>query len=1083
MTYPSDQESTPAQDAEDSHNSTNESSAACDSEPDRPSEELESGLPEVEELTPEIVEEQAWRNDVMLRLAVVLLAFLFGFSAIDESATLVHIRSGEYTFEHGGLPPRTDVLSYTAEGQNWINRNWLFDVVLAGVHQISPLALTVVKALIAAGAFWLLIRVRIKDVPTWWGSVCAILALVACLPLLTAQPELITLLGTVVLLWLLNRWQDERTGTVIALPILFLVWANLDPRMFLGLALLVVFSLGETIQRLIRQREDSPSLVTLWIAVAGSLIASIVHPFGWQTLLAPVDLYSIVYPTLRDALSVITLNGQEVAASIGDETYWTPISPAAIAGVTVLGLAIVTLLLNWRNFRISHLLLILVAGGAAAVARHELGFAAIVAAAVGTLNAQQWYIENFRSEYSTELRERLFSVGGRAVTALAFMMLALAFLLGRLDFGRRAGIGFSAQLRQDMRSVLEDTKDIPQEHHGLNVSYRDGDLLIWSGHKPFIDSRLELFGNITAAPSTTDAKQPDAKEEKPAASDESSQSLLNSHQRMFAGLDAAIRGTADDDLSGQTWIDGLKQWHVTHFYSPFLQPRPTYEYYAALIGRRQPWVLTRLGTAYAILYRTDVRDESNGTDLKLQKFIVEHLPNPGTEVYKAEVETPPAPLLEWPKPQPWLTQQLYGPPIAPDATQRAKNYNIHLGALVTDPISTMTFAHIIIREARRGLAEDPSAIDSYRLLADGYTRLGIAEEQFNGQFIQRGLPRTRRYLQAISACHQALSLNPDDRQMRQLLMTQYEMNNRPDLLLRQLDWFLDHWESDTSDNKTAESRRRVIEEQRDKVADRVKMIRSEIDKLVTQGAPMLQVAGTAYQQGGCVEMAIGLLDSQSESSETGQPPLNEMFLRIQLYLESGRIPEALELVRFSQDRIAEAGSNSQSLPWQQWIAYLDLSMYRNEEAAILLSNEANRIVKSSLRNLLATLPLATRPVEPFPWFMQVQDDWVLAHALLADQVGSQTGPRAARLSIDAGMTYLELGRSKKAGEMFRQALEIHPETTYRPLMAFYIGQITGNPVRLMPPSMEIPIWNGMFAEGPAVSETSPQPAKAEKPAN
>ena len=295
MTHPSDQEPNPAQDAEDLQTPTDDAVSTPGAETDSTVETTADpeGLPEIEELTPEIVEEQAWRNDVMLRLAVVLLAFLMGFTAIHESATLVHIRSGEYTFEHGGLPPRTDVFSFTANGQPWVNRGWLFDVVVAGLYQISPWALTITKALIAAGAFWLLIRIRLPEVPTWWGSVCAVLALVACLPLLTAQPELITLLGTVIAIWLLARWQSQLRGIVFGLPLLFLVWANLDPRMFFGLAVVLAFALGETVQRIIGDRNNAPSLTTLWIALAGSFVASVAHPFGWETLLAPADLYQI----------------------------------------------------------------------------------------------------------------------------------------------------------------------------------------------------------------------------------------------------------------------------------------------------------------------------------------------------------------------------------------------------------------------------------------------------------------------------------------------------------------------------------------------------------------------------------------------------------------------------------------------------------------------------------------------------------------------------------------------------------------------------------------------------------------------
>ncbi len=63
-----------------------------------------------EELTPELVEDEAIRGDFVLRWSVVLMAFLFGATCIAESATLVHVASGRYLWSHGVWPPANDYL-------------------------------------------------------------------------------------------------------------------------------------------------------------------------------------------------------------------------------------------------------------------------------------------------------------------------------------------------------------------------------------------------------------------------------------------------------------------------------------------------------------------------------------------------------------------------------------------------------------------------------------------------------------------------------------------------------------------------------------------------------------------------------------------------------------------------------------------------------------------------------------------------------------------------------------------------------------------------------------------------------------
>ncbi|HIE95805.1 MAG TPA: hypothetical protein EYQ63_02040, partial [Fuerstia sp.] len=65
------------------------------------SPDFDDELPEEEELTPELVEEEAIRGDFMLRWAAIFLAVLFGFSQMADTRTLVHIRSGEQMMQNG----------------------------------------------------------------------------------------------------------------------------------------------------------------------------------------------------------------------------------------------------------------------------------------------------------------------------------------------------------------------------------------------------------------------------------------------------------------------------------------------------------------------------------------------------------------------------------------------------------------------------------------------------------------------------------------------------------------------------------------------------------------------------------------------------------------------------------------------------------------------------------------------------------------------------------------------------------------------------------------------------------------------
>ena len=128
------------------------------------------GLPEVEPLTPEIVEDEALRGDFMLRAFILVLAALVAWTEIAETSTLVHVKAGQYLTANGGLPPKVDVFSSTAVGRPWVNLSWLFDLALAGAFAIAGAKmLTVLKVLIVAATFFLVTRCVRSDVSTWWG--------------------------------------------------------------------------------------------------------------------------------------------------------------------------------------------------------------------------------------------------------------------------------------------------------------------------------------------------------------------------------------------------------------------------------------------------------------------------------------------------------------------------------------------------------------------------------------------------------------------------------------------------------------------------------------------------------------------------------------------------------------------------------------------------------------------------------------------------------------------------------------------------------------------------------------------------
>ena len=456
----------------------------------------EEDLPEWIPLTPELVEDEAIRGDFMLRWAAVLLALLMGWTIVQETSVLTHIKTGQYLADHGFIPPDTDVFSSSAGDRPWVNLAWLWDLALSGVYGLlGPQGVSLLKALLAALTFWVASRISMPELPTWWGSVCSVLALLAAFPSLTATPTIMTLLGTACLMHQLHRWTVARDARLPwPIPLLMFVWCQFDDRAWIGGAVLIAFTIGAWIDgRRSGQDAFSGDVRSLSLMAAGSLIAMLVHPFLWETLLSPWRLYELEYPTRQIYANRDTPFLHELYPLSSGE-FWARMNYFNAAGLLLWLMTLVTLVLNRERLRLAHLSTFVATSCLAFAGAGELAVAGIVNAALATVNAQQWYQANFRQTYSVETSELLFSRAGRALTVIAFFVLGFAMVSGHLTGaeGRRVGLGWDPQLEQTIASyeqVLEDSFD----DRPFNFRLFQGDVLIWTGKQPFIDSRVRLF--------------------------------------------------------------------------------------------------------------------------------------------------------------------------------------------------------------------------------------------------------------------------------------------------------------------------------------------------------------------------------------------------------------------------------------------------------------------------------------------------------------------------------------------------------------------------------------------------------------
>ncbi len=1002
------------------------------------------GLPEWEPLTPELVEDEAIRGDFMLRWAAVLLALLIGCRQIVETTTLVHVKTGQYLAAHGFWPPTNDVFSSTASEHRWVNLSWLWDLIASGLFAIGQgIGLSLGTALLVALTWWLLGKTSRANVSNWWGSILGVLALLASHPRFSGQPESVTLLGLAATLWCFHAWrtsQETATSTsVIALasrPVSlwwlvpgFALWGNLDPRMFLGLLLLLLWGTGELLGNFVGHAALSVAQRKYFWKVLGTcVVASFLNPFGGHALWSPVVLYGTEYPAWRAYAA--TASGWETTSvlSLWNPSLWNsglgrlPL----IAGLLVVLSALVSLTLNARRTDLGDWLALVGFTALASVASHELAAASIVACVIGTLNAQQWYQAKFRQTYSIAPGELLFTRGGRAVTVLAFFALAVISvnqMLFGVD-GKRVGLGLSNRLQalvEAYRSASVDSFD----DRPFNFVPQQGDVLLWVDQKPFMDSRLAVF------------------------SGRNTEDLLTLHdqsRRALAGLPAHDGAAGENPAQAEAddfnaiWQPIFDRFQITHALPRLVSARPIAYFRMQLSA---DWQVTHLGANCAVLYRRDAPSP------ELAKHLEKHRLNLVTAAF--QTDSPAVLRTDWPRASTSL-QKYFSPPEARVSNKvlEAENLLMHLhgmvsGQVVIDQPSAFAMAYLAIRKANEALAESADHAAAYQVLGDVYSYLSNMEtgivQAAGGSFANQ-----MRFQQALGAYHQALLLEPNSLVLHGRLLDLLQRHNRTDLVLRELqaiDRLSLKAPSNDADAEESLVQRFQLQEQ---CQSRLDALREELDKVTDGGPGVIEIAQQVYAAGFVLE-ALKILDRDLfavQGSVEGQS------LQGLLRYESGETEVAYN--QFAYELGASAGG------WRVPAAWTRLAHGEYDPAIKLWREQTELSQRSSLMSVLATLPLVQSPFQS----LGQPNVWPTQHGATFTQAQFRMLSESATLLWSIAMCQLESGQPKLAAKTLSGLLESYPDTSLRPLCRFYLFVITDEVIDLEPPSEWIPIDGETF---------------------
>ncbi len=211
------------------------------------------------------------------------LLFLTGLTIADPDLW-GHTLYGMRAIEQGVLAERSDPFSYTANGAEWVNHEWLTEWQLGWLwtHKSSA-------GLVAWRNLWLLVLWSAAG----WGLVksgcrlgAALLLLVLTAECLSdfvvfVRPQLATFGMFAVMLLLLRRfWDDPQQHGVWVLPILTAAWVNYHGGFLAGLGMQAAFVFAGVLG--LREPLGKRRLLVLSFVFLASMLATGLNPYGWR---------------------------------------------------------------------------------------------------------------------------------------------------------------------------------------------------------------------------------------------------------------------------------------------------------------------------------------------------------------------------------------------------------------------------------------------------------------------------------------------------------------------------------------------------------------------------------------------------------------------------------------------------------------------------------------------------------------------------------------------------------------------------------------------------------------------------------
>ncbi len=219
---------------------------------------------------------------IALGTCFILLA-LFSARKMESYDLGTHLKAGSWIVQNHAVPSK-DTFTYTQNNQDYLDSNWLYQVILYSLQTAGGYAsLTLMNSLLILLVFWVLAwRLKLAGSPPGGICLCLLGAILVMERRFYVRPEVLSWLFLGLTLLILE-YRDRNRNFLYLLPFIQLAWVNTEGLFILGWAPLLFHGIGGYLHH---HKLDKPLLR----AALFSLVADLANPYFLKGALFPLTL-------------------------------------------------------------------------------------------------------------------------------------------------------------------------------------------------------------------------------------------------------------------------------------------------------------------------------------------------------------------------------------------------------------------------------------------------------------------------------------------------------------------------------------------------------------------------------------------------------------------------------------------------------------------------------------------------------------------------------------------------------------------------------------------------------------------------